>query len=471
MLKTLRDLLTGYDDATEVLLTPEPKKISEVVRVLSFGRAVEVVLGKKRLRLYPETPIKPLSDDQTKDWVLIDPEHLTSEVFGFVRLECGQRLLIGQSNEDLQAIFELPKSVRQRHLELVNDDGKIVIKPLSNDGDTWLCSVPENEGIDWLLGHRVKNLMKLRQIFGGPIELLEPKEALKALESVHAILLQEDYRPKDSKSVPGGILNLPAGPIPIIVGDIHAQVDNLLKILSMDGYLDALESDKAYLLFLGDAVHREGDDELEEMESSLLTLDLIFKLKTQFPRNVFYLRGNHESFEGEVGKGGVPQGRLLWEQCRKLRGKTYTKLLADCFDLLPYLAKSKDFVACHAGPPRRETSLKKLIDIHRHPTLARELVWNRLRRTGRPDGYSKRDVKTFRAAIGVEKNTPFIVSHTPLSQAGVVWRNAGDVPGHHIMFSANPDKTAVFVRSGHTMVPLEYPSEPLLDFTNSLEVA
>jgi hypothetical protein len=470
MLKALRDLIAGYDDATEVLLTPEPKEVSEAVRVLSFGRAIEVILGKKKLRLYPESPIRPLSNVQSKDWLLVDPEHLTSEVFGFVRLECGERLLIGQSNEDLQAILELPKSVRQRHLELMNDDGKIVIKPLANDGDTWLCSVPDNEGVDWLLAQRVKNLIKLRQIFGGPIKMLEPESATKALESVHTLLLHEDYRPRDSNNLPGGILDLPEGPTPIIVGDIHAQIDNLLKILSMDAYLDALERDKAYLLFLGDTVHREGDDELEEMESSLLILDLIFKLKIHFPKNVFYLRGNHESFEGEVGKGGVPQGRLLWEQCRKARGKRYAKRLADCFDLLPYLARSKDFIACHGGPPRRETSLKKLIDIHKHPTLARELVWNRLRRTGRPDGYSKRDVKTLRAAVGVGKNTPFIVSHTPLSQTGTVWKNAGDVPGHHIMFSANPNKLAVFIRSGHTMVPLEYTSEPLLDFTNGLEV-
>ena len=155
-----------------------------------------------------------------------------------------------------------------------------------------------------------------------------------------------------------GLLDLPGEPTPIIIGDLHAQLDNLLKILSQDGYLDALECGDAYLLFLGDIVHREDDGELEEMDSSLLVLDLVFKLKIHFTKNVFYLRGNHEIFDDKVGKGGVPQARLLWQRCRERRGTKYAERLAECFDLLAYVAKTKDFIACHAGPPRREASLR-----------------------------------------------------------------------------------------------------------------
>ena len=97
-------------------------------------------------------------------------------------------------------------------------------------------------------------------------------------------------------------------------------------------------------------------------------------------------------------------------------------------------------------------------------------MWNRLRRTGRPEGYAKRDVKMLREAVGAKKDTPFIVSHTPLSRTGAVWTDAGEIPGHHILFSANPNKLAIFVRSGHDMIPLEYPGEALLDFTNALDL-
>lgn len=205
------------------------------------------------------------------------------------------------------------------------------------------------------------------------------------------------------------------------------------------------------------------------MDSSLLTLDLLCKLKVHFPKGIFLLRGNHESFDGDVGKGGVPQARLLWQHARSLRGKKYARQLAECFDLLAYLARSRDFVACHAGPPRRKTSFQNLIDLPDDPRLAREILWGRLRRTGRPDGYAKRDVKAFREAVGARKGTPFIVSHTPLSRTGTIWTDAGDIPGHHILYSANPERLAVFVRSGGTMIPLEFPGEPLLDFVNDLE--
>jgi hypothetical protein len=358
----------------------------------------------------------------------------------------------------------------RRHLALVNDDGEIIIKPLDNDKKTYFSSVPEGADVDWMADRRLKNLRRLRALFGGPIELLPPEQAMATLEQVYAILDDEAYRPPNSQNRPGALLDLPGELTPIVIGDIHAQLDNLLKILSLDGILDGLERGDAYLLFLGDAVHREGEGELEEMDSSLLTLDLLFKLKSHFPKNVFFLRGNHESFDGEVGKGGVPQGRLLWQHTRALRGKKYAKRLAECFDLLAYLAKSKDFVACHGGPPKRKTSLRNLIDIHDSPRLAQELVWNRLRRTGRPGGYAKRDVKTLREALGAKKDTPFIVSHTPLSRTGAVWTDAGEIPGHHIMFSANPEKLAVFVRSGCDMIPLEFPGEPLLDIVNAIEV-
>ena len=414
-------------------------------------------------------PISAGVEPSGKNWILVDPDRFFSGAAGFARIEFGQAILVGRDNELLKQIFDFPKSVMRRHLALINDNGEIIVKPLDDEKKSYVSSVPEGADVDWLAAGRVKNLRFLRRIFGGPIQLLPPDEAMATVEQAHAILSDEAYRPRNSQGRPGALLNLPEELAPVIIGDIHAQIDNLLKILSLDGHLRALERGDAYLLLLGDTVHREGEGELEEMDSSLLTLDLLFKLKIHFPKNVFLLRGNHESFDGDVGKGGVPQARLLWQHARAVRGKKYARLLAECFDLLAYLAKSRDFVACHAGPPRRKTSLRNLIDLDDDSRLAREILWGRLRRTGRPDGYAKSDVKAFRDAVGVKKETPFIVSHTPLSRTGAVWTDAGEIPGHHILFSANPEKLAIFARGNCDMIPLEWPSEPLLNFINALE--
>jgi hypothetical protein len=165
----------------------------------------------------------------------------------------------------------------------------------------------------------------------------------------------------------------------------------------------------------------------------------------------------------------VPQGQLLQARARKLRGKKYAKQLAECFELLPYVALSNDFIACHAGPPRRKVSRQTLIDIRDHPKLARELVWNRLQRPSRLDGYTKKDIKAFRAKLGADKHTPVIVSHTRLSQSETVWTDAGKIKNHHIVFTANTDELTVFIRAHQAMVPLKYSVEPLLNHVNRLD--
>ena len=106
---------------------------------------------------------------------------------------------------------------------------------------------------------------------------------------------------------------MPDNVTPILVGDLHARVDNLLTILSENAVLDSLEKGSAALVILGDAVHSEEPDSLEDMESSLLIMDLIFRLKLRFPERVFFIIGNHDSFLHELMKQGVPQG-LLWEK-------------------------------------------------------------------------------------------------------------------------------------------------------------
>ena len=468
MLNAFRDLLASDGKISDVAPTPEKRLVTRPIRIASARRGIGLTLGKQSLRLYPEVPLA--SEAGGKNWLVVDPDRYFSSLAGFARLEVGQTMLVGRANPALGTIFNFPKSVMRRHLALANDNGDIIVKPLDEEGITHIFSIPESAGVDWLIGRRLANLKRLRTIFGGPIELLKPSAALAAIDQVHAILCDEAYRPMDSQQRPGGLLDLPDTLTPIVVGDIHAQVDNLLKILSLDGCLDGLEREDAYLLFLGDLVHREGEAELEEMDSSLLTLDLLFKLKSRFPKSVFFLRGNHESFDGEVGKGGVPQARLLWHHARALRGKKYARRLAECFDMLAYVARSRNFIACHGGAPRRKLAIEDVIDLQNDPALSRELQWNRLRRTGRPDGYAKKDVKRFRKALDVEKETPFIVSHTPLSRTGAFWIDAGDIAAHHIMFSANPERLAIFLGSGGEMVPLEYPGEPLLAVANSLEV-
>ncbi|MDJ0894077.1 MAG: metallophosphoesterase [Alphaproteobacteria bacterium] len=442
--------------------------MTEPVRVAFDGKPIELVLGKKRLHLHPEFRLAGAPGAACKDCILVDPDRFYSEIAGFARLKPGEKILIGRANDDLDKIFQFPKSVMKRHLTLANENGQILIRPLDDETETHVCYVQDEAEIDRLNNNSLSNLQHVREIFGGPIQLLEPEEALATIEQAIDILKDEPYRAKDARDRPGGLLQLPDKPVPVIVGDLHAKVDNLLKILSVGRYLEGLESGNAMLVLLGDTVHSEEHDALEEMDSSLLMLDLVCKLKIRFPSRVFCLRGNHETLDESVGKAGVPQGLILREKAQAQRGAKYVERLAEYFDLLPYVARTDDFLAVHAGPTRSNGPLQELIDIRDHPQLAWQLAWNRLQSPVRPAGYTKKDVKAFRERLGVDKGTPLIVSHTPQSFNAAVWTNVGEIKNHHIVYSAYSDRLAVFVRIGREMIPLEYLAEDLVDFANRL---
>jgi hypothetical protein len=319
-----------------------------------------------------------------------------------------------------------------------------------------------------LITKRMSLLSEIRTIYGGPIERLPADEALETLEKVNDLLEKEPCRPRDSLSKPGGVIALPDKMVPIIVGDLHAQIDNLLTLLSQNEFLEMMSDGKAAMVFLGDAVHKEIDGQMEEMESSLLIMDIIFRLKLWFPQQVFYVRGNHDCFDENIGKDGIPQG-LLWKaSLEKHRGKIYREAMDRFYDLIPYVALSQDFVACHAAPPKSKVSMDLLINIHQFPGLITELICNRPKTANRPAGYTRGDVKRFRKTLGLPESADMFVGHTPVDREDTLWMDVGGIEHHHVVFSGNIPWIGVFTRIGERLIPLRYHVENLLPIINAL---
>jgi predicted phosphodiesterase len=255
---------------------------------------------------------------------------------------------------------------------------------------------------------------------------------------------------------------------PLLVGDLHAKADNLLVVLSQSSFLKALKKGSAALIILGDAVHCEDEGKLEEMESSMLIMDMIFHLKLHFPKQVFYLKGNHDSFSDEIGKQGIPQG-LLWKKALvQTRGKAYKDEMARFYDQLPYIAYSKNFIACHAGPPTSSTSLKQLINIREHPKLMHELTHNRIRRSNSPTGYYKKEVKKFRNYFDLAQDTPVIVGHTPVSCDDTLWERVGEIDNHYVISGCYDKWVGVMAQVGNRIYPFRYQVEHLIPQINKI---
>ena len=442
----------------------------EGIRVPFQGFPLQIRLGSNddKLHLFPERLLQSRSEGSPSDVVLFNPAFYYSRISGFIRLERGKKLVLGRSDPEQTAILSYSDKVNARHLTIAYSDDTLIFRDLNSDGGTTLSVLKTPDEVEEPSRRRQKKLYQLREIFGGPIQPLPFVEAQSDLAAVNQIMIREVHRPINSSGRPGTVLRLPDGVTPILIGDLHAQIDNLITILSENQFLESLENGSACLLLLGDTVHSELDDQMENMTGSMLMMDFIFKLKTRFPNQVFHIRGNHDSFAPEVSKGGIPQG-LLWEKHLVAeRGVRYKREMDRYYDQLPYVVLAKDFLACHASPPSRKVKLEMLINANEHRGLIEQLIHNRVKRSGYPGGYTAKDVKRFRKGLGLAPNFTFIVGHNPLDDRETFWLNAGDIENHHIIYGANLRTIGVFTRIGDGMIPLSYSTEPLLDVINAL---
>jgi len=425
-----------------------------------------IEMGKQTLILSPDPGIAASRNESPCDFILFDPERYVNGVAHYLRLSPGNTLAIDSKTDYQEQVFSSPREAFRRKFSVSHTGDSLVFKDPISELGTYVSLAGDTREIPVSTVRRRAAMMRVLEIFGGPLEPLSPPEAIATLKQVNALLMNETGHPKDTLGNPGGVLELPDNVTPVIVGDLHARIDNLLTILSEGVILESLENGTAALVILGDAVHSEDPGRLDEMESSLLMMDLIFRLKLRFPANVFFIVGNHDSFLHELMKQGVPQG-LLWEKhVLSSRGEDYKTELELFYQQSPLLVIAKDFIACHAGPARRKVSRKTLVEAHQFPDIVHDMTWSRVRAAAFPAGYTRSDVRQFRKGLEVDSETPFIVGHHPCSIDETLWLNVGQINQHHVVISSRPDRVAIFTGLDGKMVPQIYPVEALSTWLN-----
>ncbi|WP_136805506.1 metallophosphoesterase [Desulfosediminicola flagellatus] len=460
----------GLRQSNWFTITHDVQRITGVNRIAHDGKTFEMLLGDQRLCFHPELPLGIKRKEMKKNWIINTPLACsTMAPSGFVRIKNGETVILGRSNKEYDDILRFSKKVAKRHVAITNSRGDLTITPLEEEIGVKLVRFDNLDYRERVQANRYKAFISLRQLFGGSITLLPPDIALDRIRKVNELMDAEPMRPLTSEGKAGGIVDLQQRAVPVIVGDLHAQVDNLLKILSENCLIGCLRSKSATLVLLGDAIHSEILEEMEDMDSSILMMDLIFTLKLRFPENFFYLRGNHDSFSADISKNGISQGILMKERLRELRGQEYVDEMETYYSKLPYIIKSPYFYACHAAPPRSDATLDDLINIANNPILQHEITKNRLQRPHYLSGYNKSDIKRFRKTLDMPKGVPFVVGHTPLDPFGSIWKNVGTIKNHHIIFSAHQEGATILQQIKDDLIPLSYPAEPLTKLINDLE--
>jgi hypothetical protein len=451
-------------------VTPEPGQRLRLSRkrlgIPLPAQPVEVELGKERLHIQKEIRCDGSSASNPPDLVVYNPDLDSEQINYSLRIKPGQSLHISQDQPYQEHLFRKPRKAFRRNFRLDHAGENLIFRDSNSEYKTFITLLEQNTEQSPIVTQRNKAIDKIIALFGGPLEAMPPDQALTTIQQVNALLLNDAFRAQDASGAAGGLVELPAHITPVVIGDLHANIDNLLKILSENAFMQVLEKGTGVLVFLGDLVHPD-EEPFDSMDSSVLTMDFLFKLKLRFPQGVFFLRGNHDSFSTDVAKDLVPQAVLWRKKLEQIRGTEYCEQIAQFYDLSPVVALSGDFVACHAGPPQNKTDLIKLKNIRTFPGLMHDLMWNRVRRPGYPAGYTRSDVRRFRKSLNLDKELPFLVGHTPYSDTGTLWCDVAGIQHHHILYSAKADQMAIFTRVNGKMVPQVYSAEPLLEWTNN----
>jgi len=238
---------------------------------------------------------------------------------------------------------------------------------------------------------------------------------------------------------------------PIIVGDLHANLEYLKFIINDNGNIEDIKNNKSILIIIGDAVHSDQLGQMLEMQSSLDIIEYIFELLIKFPKNVIYIRGNHDTFDERVRKKGIAQGLEMKKHILKNRGDGYFKEIEKFFESLPMFIIGDGYVITHAGPVRGGIDRDGLINIKESNDKYMQLMWNRIHEfRGTPNGkeYGNEDIQKTFEKLNLPQDTHFIVGHNPLWNTGNktgVWMDVLEVKNHHIIYSGTGSKAPYFV--------------------------
>ncbi len=235
-----------------------------------------------------------------------------------------------------------------------------------------------------------------------------------AIDRLHRIvnlgqqcLLSEDerMRPRDRRGLPGGFVNLGPSEYTVIVPDLHGRMDFFHAALNWGPrpgrtVIEDLDSGRVNVICVGDAFHSEARGKerwalaLEEylggykrhrnmdaeMRENLGLLEMICLVKSWFPGNFHFLKGNHENIDNEMGSGNYPfrkfveEGDMVKAWVLRFYGEETLSRIYYWEKSLPLLAKGKDFLVTHCEPARA-ISPGDATEAYLDPDVIYDLTW------------------------------------------------------------------------------------------------
>ena len=280
-------------------------------------------------------------------------------------------------------------------------------------------------------------------------------------------------RPYDNFSLPGGFIQLKRDLTTVLVPDLHARRGYITSLLNyrIDGntVLENLFAGKLQIVCVGDGFHSESAGAARwkkawneylgkykvhkamdaEMTDSISLMLMVMTLKTAFPDNFHFLKGNHENIANENSEGNRPfgkyamEGQMVKDWFLRFLGENLLEKWRYFEKMLPVVAAGGNFVVSHSEPGGIY-SVEEIINCRGNDKLIFDFTWTP--NNSAPEKNTEEMLKII--LNGNWRNSLYFGGHRPVS--GLYNLRAGNL---YVQFH-NPDLyTAVILKSGQTPLP------------------
>ncbi|MBS2039008.1 FHA domain-containing protein [bacterium] len=242
-------------------------------------------------------------------------------------------------------------------------------------------------------------------------------------------------RAQAALSQESGIVDLPKGVPTLVLSDIHARRDFIMKALEheVDGVkvFDLLKQGKINLVCVGDGMHAEGRaaERWQQAERDMLTgkqsaamhqemiegfgtMKMVMDLKSEFPENFHFCRGNHDEIKGNFAKYARTLGEASMVQSwvEKNMGQDFLDQYAKFEEHLPLVVRGEGFVASHAAPGGKLDG--QAVQARDHKAFM-QLAWTENRDWNDQDASVQQRFQQNLQAVGAEGKS-WLVGHRPV---------------------------------------------------------
>jgi hypothetical protein len=227
-----------------------------------------------------------------------------------------------------------------------------------------------------------------------------------------------------------------------VASDFHARYDDFRSWLTRtDIHKRWKKGEDDYLLILGDAADRKGDDPQAAPDGDTRIFKDILDMRRSLGRRadrLIFLLGNHEWEVMQVYRAWSAKERALLTKRRALVDKLYAGSRGGFYRQFNFIERVNEetyaflcscpmvaagpggLVGLHAGPARSLTNLSQVRS--RNETVLDEIVWHRPVEV-KAGGYTPGDVSAFLKKF--DRSSLLLCGHTPIHYLPPKWRRDG----------------------------------------------